>query len=98
MATGESLKMLAKFDRMLQAIIHQPGFNNVKGLVLGRAEKNCDMNPEKWKMIIKNKPELKDIPVIADLDFGHTTPIFTFPIGGRAKLKATSEEIKLTIK
>lgn len=87
-----------EFDRMLQAIIHQPGFNNVKGIVLGRAEKNCDMNHEKWTMLIKNKPELKAIPVIADADFGHTTPIFTFPIGGIAKLKATSEDIKLILK
>jgi len=89
---------LVEFDRMLQAIIHQPGFNNVKGVVLGRAEKSSDMNHEKWTMLIKNKPELKDIPVIADLDFGHTTPIFTFPIGGIAKLKATGEDIKLILR
>ena len=87
-----------EFDRMLQAIIHQPGFNNVKGVVLGRAEKSSDMNHEKWTMLIKNKPELKDIPVIADLDFGHTTPIFTFPIGGTAKLKANNEDIKLILR
>lgn len=87
-----------EFDRMLQSIIHQPGFKNVKGIVLGRAEKNCDMNIEKWKLMIKNKPELSNIPVIADADFGHTTPIFTFPIGGKAKLKASGEDIKLIIK
>ena len=79
---------LVEFDRILQSLIHQPGFNNVRGIVLGRAEKNCDMNPDKWKLMIKNKEELKNIPIIADADFGHTTPIFTFPIGGNATLKA----------
>ena len=40
-------------------------------------------------MMIKNKEELRNIPVIADADFGHTTPIFTFPIGGNATINAT---------
>ena len=82
---------LVEFDRMLQALIQQPGFNNVRGIVLGRAEKSCDMAPQKWEMMIKNKEELKNIPVIADADFGHTTPIFTFPIGGTATINATDK-------
>lgn len=89
---------LVEFDRMLQAIIHQPGFDNVKGIVLGRAEKASEMTHEKWKAIIQNKQELTNVPVIADADFGHTTPIFTFPIGGMAKLIANDNELKLTIK
>ncbi len=80
---------LVEFDRMLQSLIQQPGFNNVRGIVLGRAEKSCDMTPQKWEMMIKNKEELRNIPVIADADFGHTTPIFTFPIGGTATINAT---------
>lgn len=80
---------LVEFDRMLQSLIQQPGFNNVRGIALGRAEKSCDMTPQKWEMMIKNKEELKNIPVIADADFGHTTPIFTFPIGGTATINAT---------
>jgi len=89
---------LAEFDRMLHSLIHQEGFSNVKGIVLGRAEKNSDMNPEKWEMMIKNKKELANIPIIADADFGHTTPIFTFPIGGTAKLSVNGSELSLSIK
>lgn len=85
-----------EFDRMLQSLIHLPNFKNVKGIVLGRAEKNCDMNNEKWISMIKNKPELANIPIIANADFGHTTPIFTFTIGGEATLEA-GKEIKLII-
>ncbi len=87
-----SIYML-EFDRMLQAIIQQPGFNNVRGIVLGRAEKSSDMTQEKWNMMIKNKSELKNIPIIADADFGHTTPLFTFPIGGIATIDATNNPI-----
>ena len=56
------------------------------------------MTREKWTKLIKSKPELEKIPVIAGCDFGHTTPIITFPIGGEATLKATNGKIELKIK
>ena len=96
--TASGAVYLVEFDRMLHALIHQPGFKNVRGIVLGRAEKSSDMNPEKWKMMIKNKRELDNIPVIADADFGHTTPIFTFPIGGNARIESTENGVKIFVK
>ena len=89
---------LMEFDRDLQSLIHTKEFKNIKAIVIGRAQKSCNMTKEKWIKMIKNKPELKDIPVIAGADFGHTTPIFAFPIGGYAKLEALDGEIKLLIK
>ncbi len=89
---------LMEFDRNLQSLMHMPEFKTVKGIVLGRSQKATEMNKEKWFKLIKNKPELKDIPVIAGVDFGHSTPIITFPIGGYVKLEASNNKIKLTIK
>lgn len=95
---GAGANFLVEFDRNLISLIMQPGFEKVRGIVLGRAQKNCDMTNEKWTTIIKSKPELENIPVIAGADFGHTTPIFTFPIGGNAKLIAKDGKIELKIK
>ena len=89
---------LMEFDRNLQSLIHMPEFKTVKALVLGRSQKATDMTKEKWIKLIKNKPELANIPVIAGVDFGHSTPIITFPIGGDAKLKAKDNNIELYIK
>jgi len=77
-----------EFDRAFQALIHQPDFHKVKGIVIGRFEQKFGMDLEKLKFIIESKPELKTFPIIANADFGHTTPIFTFPIGGTATLHA----------
>ena len=76
------------FDRDLQSLIMQKGFEEVQGLVIGRFQKASKMTREKLTKIIKTKEELKDIPVIADVDFGHTTPMITFPIGGKAEIRA----------
>ena len=88
---------LVEFDRDLTSLIQQPGFNTVKGIVLGRCQKGSCMTKEKWMKLIKSKPELENIPVIADCNFGHTTPIITFPIGGNAKLYARDGKIELKI-
>ncbi len=87
-----------EFDRNLVSLIMQPGFDKVKGIVIGRSQKAACMTKEKWIKLIKNKPELENIPVIAGADFGHTTPIFTFPIGGKAKLVAKDGKIELKIR
>lgn len=89
---------LMEFDRNLQSLIHMPEFKTVKALVLGRSQKATDMTKEKWIKLIKNKPELANIPVIAGVDFGHSTPIITFPIGGDARLKTKDNNIELYIK
>jgi muramoyltetrapeptide carboxypeptidase LdcA involved in peptidoglycan recycling len=40
---------------------------------------------------ICNKEELKNMPIIANVDFGHTMPIVTFPIGGHCALDAKND-------
>lgn len=75
------------FDRDLQSLIHLPNFNKVKGIVIGRFQKGSKITNELLKKIIKTKKELNDIPVAGNVDFGHTDPKITLPIGGEVKLK-----------
>lgn len=77
---------LVTFERNLQALIYQPDFINVKGLVLGRFQKGSKINREQLEFIVNTKRELKNIPIIGNVDFGHSTPLLTIPIGGTAKL------------
>ncbi|MHA2339228.1 MAG: LD-carboxypeptidase, partial [Candidatus Hodarchaeales archaeon] len=77
--------------------IHQPDFQGVKGLVIGRPQKNTDMTIEKLKKIILSKKELGKIPVVVNMDFGHTYPMFTFPIGGKVKMKATFNDLQIEV-
>ena len=85
------------FDRDLQSLIHLPDFDGVKGIVIGRFQKASEMSEKLLTKIIKTKRELNDIPVIANVDFGHTTPHITFPIGGKARILASKDKTKLEI-
>ncbi len=79
------------FDRDLQSLIHLPNFNQVKGVVIGRFQKESKMSDELLFQIVKSKKELTGIPVIANVDFGHTDPKITFPIGGLVAISSDKE-------
>ena len=85
------------FDRYLQSLIHLPDFGGVKGLVVGRFQTESNITNEQIIQIIRSKKELNNIPVLANVDFGHTDPMITFPIGGEARLTVDEGISKLEI-
>ena len=85
------------FENQLQSLINQPDFNKVQGVVIGRFQKGSGVAKELLTKIIKTKRELNDIPVVANIDFGHTTPMITFPIGGRVELATAETSLNINI-
>ncbi|EKE04823.1 MAG: hypothetical protein ACD_19C00432G0019 [uncultured bacterium] len=85
------------FDRDLQSLIHLPNFNKVKGIVIGRFQNKSNVTNELLTQIIKTKKELNNIPVVANVDFGHTDPKVTLPIGGTVAIDISSSNSKITI-
>ncbi len=55
------------------------------------------MTRELLTAIVRSKSALAHIPVIADANFGHTTPQFTFPVGGTGRISATSGGVQFSI-
>jgi muramoyltetrapeptide carboxypeptidase len=76
------------FDRGLPSHIHQPGFEGVQGIMFGKFQMASNMNQDTLTAIVESKRELYRMPVVAGASFGHTTPQFTFPIGGYGALRA----------
>jgi len=86
-----------EFDRNLQSLIHQQDFDLVRGIIIGRFQKKSQINFKKLTRIINTKPELQEIPIIANVDFGHTSPQITYPIGGRVRLDVRQDQIEFEI-
>ncbi len=85
------------FDRDLQSLIHQPNFEQVKGIVIGRFQKESGVTRDLLTEIIRSKKELSSLPIIANADFGHTTPMMTFPIGGTVQILAMNNKPEIEI-
>ncbi|MGE7878560.1 S66 family peptidase [Peribacillus muralis] len=74
------------FDRDLQSLLHQPDAGGIKGIVIGRFQKESGMTDYALQEIIAAKKELKGIPVIANANFGHVHPFVTVPNGSKAAM------------
>lgn len=83
------------FDRGLQSLIQQKDFNNIKWIVIWRFQKKNNMSRELLEKIIKSKKELDNLPIIANVDFWHTMPFITFPIGWEVEIN--TDNISITI-
>ena len=87
----------AIFDRNLQSLIQQEEFKKVKGLVIGRFQNKSGIDNGLLDQIILSKRELSNIPIIANVNFGHTQPMLTFPIGGKISIDLSSSKKRLEI-
>lgn len=85
------------FDRLLESLIQLPEFRGVKGIVLGRFQRASKISDRILIHIIRSKKTLASIPVLANVDFGHTDPKITFPIGGKARLTVSTHGPSLVI-
>lgn len=82
----------------IQAILNQPGGEKIRGLIIGRFQKETGMTRDLLMKMIKSKKELKNVPVIGNIDFGHTTPVLTLPVCGKLKFKAgKNDDVQLEI-
>ena len=86
---------IAAFERNFQALIYQPDFGNVKGILIGRFQKGSKVTREQLEYIISTKRELRNLPIWANLDFGHSTPLLTIPVGGTAKISSNGLLIQI---
>jgi muramoyltetrapeptide carboxypeptidase LdcA involved in peptidoglycan recycling len=84
------------FDRELASLAQQKGFDKIKGLVIGRFQKATGMTNEMLRKVIASK-NIPNVPIIAGLDFAHTVPRFSYPIGGTCKIMAKEGNVSLEI-
>ena len=72
----------------MQAILNHPKGDRLAGLIFGRFQRQTGMTRKLLTEIIKSKRELEGVPVIGNVDFGHTIRMISLPIGGTLRMKA----------
>lgn len=86
-----------EYGRNLQSLAHLPDFSGVRGIVMGRFQKASKVSNSDIMKIIQETRELAHIPVIANVDFGHTSPLITFPVGGEVCIDVRKEGSKIVV-
>lgn len=87
----------AIFARDLTSLLQQPGADDIVGLVIGRFQRASAVARDDLVEIARRQPALAGKPVVAGVDFGHTSPFMTFPIGGAAELTVDHDRSELVL-
>lgn len=88
---GESDNYI-EFNRHLAAILQ--AYPNPQAVLIGRFPKECQMTEDTLLYILDKHPVLKTIPVLYDLDFAHTQPLFSLRIGGQVVIDTAEMSIR----
>lgn len=85
-----------EFARDLTSLLQLPDAAGLRGLLIGRFQVGSAITRELLEEIVRRQPALSGLPVLANLDFGHTYPMATLPIGGDAELiTAPTPELRI---
>ncbi|WP_420114758.1 hypothetical protein [Pseudactinotalea sp.] len=76
--------------RNLTSLLQVEGAEDIAGLAIGRFQRASGISTETLEAIVARQPALAGKPVLAGLDFGHTSPMITFPVGGEASMRVGS--------
>lgn len=88
MLEDDEISNPTEFRRDLNSLMQQPGADTVQGLVIGRFQQASEMGREDLVAVLDTIPNLQGKPLLANVDFGHTNPLMTFPIGGAVRFTA----------
>lgn len=89
--TSEEAPPVAYFERWLRNYGSQGILQNLKGIILGRpsgqiAKENIGQYDAALLKVVKDELGLHDLPLMTQMDFGHTEPVFTIPFGVQAEI------------
>ncbi len=88
---------ILRFIRRFEQILQSDFAKHVKWIVIGKFQKNNTISIDQLKKIIAAQRKVEWMPIVANVDFGHITPITTFPLWGIWSLSAYNNVAKVSI-
>jgi muramoyltetrapeptide carboxypeptidase LdcA involved in peptidoglycan recycling len=70
---------------------------DIRALVIGRFQRASNVTRELLHAVVRTKPQLGAVPVVANLDFGHTTLLLTLPVGGAVRVEVEGGQARITL-
>jgi muramoyltetrapeptide carboxypeptidase LdcA involved in peptidoglycan recycling len=93
--TSEEKPEPERVDGILMDYENMGVFERIRGLLFGRPMCYEPEEREQLREVILERTAGYDFPVVADMDFGHTSPMLTLPVGCRALVDANRERFEI---
>jgi len=93
--TSEMAPAPAVVDGMLMDYQNMGVLDRIRALLVGRPMRYTEDQRQQLRDVVLERTQSFDFPVVMDMDFGHTAPQFTLPIGCRARVDAAAERFEI---
>ena len=93
--TSEEAPPPERVDSLLMDYENMGVLQNLQGLLVGRPMRYNEAEKQQLREVILERTHGYAFPIVADMDFGHTAPQFTLPVGCRARLDAESRRFEV---
>jgi muramoyltetrapeptide carboxypeptidase LdcA involved in peptidoglycan recycling len=99
--TSEEKMSTNQFERIIRNLWSQWIFHKLKGILLGRAQydymSQSQINYDEVLLkVVSQELWLSQLPLVTNMDFGHTDPMFVLPLGCRAKIDCNEQKFLIT--
>lgn len=85
----DEIESPATVEQMLTHLRQMGVFETIAALVVGRFHPSVGLSDRgQLGSLLRRNAARKNLPIAADLDFGHTDPLWTLPVGCRMRLAA----------
>jgi muramoyltetrapeptide carboxypeptidase LdcA involved in peptidoglycan recycling len=84
--TSEDKPSPETVDGLLADYENMGVLDQINGMLVGRPMRYSDDEKRRLHEVILERTRAYNFPIIAEMDFGHTSPQFTLPIGCQAKI------------
>ncbi len=95
--TSEVMMPPHYFKWILRNYVASGIMQNIVGLIIGRPYDNKYVKEyeEALIQVIRDEANLKELPIITEMDFGHTCPTFTIPYGIKAEINPINKTFSI---
>jgi muramoyltetrapeptide carboxypeptidase LdcA involved in peptidoglycan recycling len=93
--TSEEKPMPEAVDAVLMDYENMGVLQKLRGLLVGRPNLYTAEEKAELRAVILDRTSRYDFPIITDMDFGHTSPQLTLPIGCRGKIDSPSKRFEI---
>jgi muramoyltetrapeptide carboxypeptidase LdcA involved in peptidoglycan recycling len=93
--TSEAPPPPERVDSLLMDYENMGVLHRLKGMIVGRPMRYTEEEKQRLRDVVMNRTRGYTFPVVTDMDFGHTAPQFTLPIGCRARIDAGNQRFEI---
>ena len=92
---SEEKPLPPRWDCLLMDYQNMGVFDQIAGLIIGRPYGYSDAEKQALREVVLERTRAFGFPIITDMDFGHTAPQFTLPLGCQAEIDSDSHRFAL---